>query len=189
MQFPYKEMLQTLNSFAKTVEKYDLQIDLNSFKRVLADIEKSGSFGIGAEWTLRYISQHGNEFAGKMLYFEVIEKVGDKVRRVDLNVYDENLERNIFYEFKSVQGVPPDDFFDQFGKDLLNEEVKDLSQLKWIFDGKKVAQEQLTETMRKTIDNWSIPDDILTKWGYKDAPLRFKNEKLLPSIENIFNAK
>ena len=50
MQFPYKEMLQTLNSFAKTVEKYDLQIDLNSFKRVLADIEKSGSFGIGAEW-------------------------------------------------------------------------------------------------------------------------------------------
>jgi len=92
-------------------------------------------------------------------------------------------------KFKSVKDVPPANFLEQFGKDLRNTEVSDLSQIKWIFDGKKVTQQKLTEKMRKTIEDWSIPDDILIKWGYKDAPMRFKNEKLIPSIENIFNAK
>ena len=71
------------------------------------------------------------------LYFEVTEEVGEKIRRVDMVVEDEILG-NIFYEFKSVKDVPPANFLERFGKDLANTEVSDLSQIKWIFDGKKV---------------------------------------------------
>ena len=167
MQFPYKEMLQTLNSFAKTVEKYDLQIDLNSFKRVLADIEKSGSFEIGAEWPLRYIGQHGKEFAGKgrKLYFEVVEDAGDKTRRVDLEVLDLDLGEKVFYEFKSVQKVPPSDFINQFEKDLML--ASDLSQIKWIFDGKKVPAD-FKEKMLQEIKKLDIPDDVIRKYKARD---------------------
>ncbi len=43
---------------------------------------------------MRYIGQHGDEFAGKTLLFEVIEDVNNKVRRVDLEVLDEDLGFN-----------------------------------------------------------------------------------------------
>ena len=55
-------------------------------------------------------------------------------------------------------------FIEQFSKDLLNDKVDDLSRLKWVFDGKKVTQEQLTEVMSKTIEEWKIPDNIKGKW-------------------------
>ena len=168
MQFPYKEMLQTLNSFAKTVEKYDLQIDLNSFKRVLADIEKSGSFEIGAEWPLRYIGQHGKEFAGKgrKLYFEVVEDAGDKTRRVDLEVLDLDLGEKVFYEFKSVQKVPPSDFINQFEKDLML--ASDLSQIKWVFDGKKTPV-NFKEKMLEEINKLKIDKEVWIKYKAQSA--------------------
>ena len=53
---------------------------------------------------------------------------------------------------------------EQFGKDLTNSEVSDLSQIKWIFDGKKVTQEQLTEVMSKIIGEWNVPTKIKDKW-------------------------
>jgi len=69
-------------------------------------------------------------------------------------------------EFKSVKDVPPANFLEQFGKDLKNTEVSDLSQIKWIFDGKKVTQQQLTDAIKETIDKWKVPEDVLNKWGY-----------------------
>ena len=71
-------------------------------------------------------------------------------------------------EFKSVKGVPPANFLEQFGKDLKNSEVSDLSQIKWIFDGKKVTQDELTETMRNTIEEWKVPEEISDKWNLND---------------------
>ena len=50
-------------------------------------------------------------------------------------------------EFKSVKDVPPANFLELFGKDLKNSEVSDLSQIKWIFDGKKVTQDELTNAV------------------------------------------
>ena len=50
-------------------------------------------------------------------------------------------------EYKSVKDVPPANFLEQFGKDLKNSEVSDLSQIKWIFDGKKVTQDELTNAV------------------------------------------
>ena len=97
------------------------------------------------------------------------EEVGEKIRRVDVvaeTSVNGVIVKKTFYEFKSVQGVPPDGFLDQFGKDLLNEEVKDFSQLKWIFDGKKVTQQQLTDAIMKAIDG--LPDDIVQKWNLKN---------------------
>ena len=90
---------------------------------------------------------------------------------------------------KSVQEIPPYNFIEQFSKDLLNDKVDDLSRLKWVFDGKKVTQEQLTEVMSKTIEEWNIPSDILTKWGYDGELEMFKNEKLIPNIGNIFRVE
>ena len=150
------------------IEKYDLQIDLNSFKRVLADIEKSGSFEIGAEWPLRYIGQHGKEFAGKgrKLYFEVVEDAGDKTRRVDLEVLDLDLGEKVFYEFKSVQKVPPSDFINQFEKDLML--ASDLSQIKWVFDGKKTPV-NFKEKMLEEINKLKIDKEVWIKYKAQSA--------------------
>ena len=71
-------------------------------------------------------------------------------------------------EFKSVKDVPPANFLEQFGKDLKNTDVSDLSQIKWIFDGKKVTQQQLTDAIKKTIDEWKVPDEISDKWNLND---------------------
>ena len=68
-------------------------------------------------------------------------------------------------EFKSVKDVPPANFLEQFGKDLKNTDVSDLSQIKWIFDGKKVTQQQLTDAIKKTIDEWKVPEEISDKWN------------------------
>ena len=67
--------------------------------------------------------------------------------------------------------------------------MKDLSQLKWIFDGKKVSQGNLSESMRMTIERWNVPDNVLKKWGYEGELELFKKEKLYPNICNIFKAE
>lgn len=67
----------------------------------------------------------------------------------------------------------------------LNKVEDDLSQLKWIFDGKKVTQTQLTEKMKEAIKEWDIPDDILRKWGN----LGYSETKLKKEILNIFKAE
>ena len=87
---------------------------------------------------------------------------------------------------KSVQEIPPSNFTNQFGKDLLNQDVNDLSQLKWVFDGKKVSQEQLTTGMSKTIKEWNIPTEIKDKWIKDDDMTEdiFKNKLI-----DIFKAE
>ena len=65
---------------------------------------------------------------------------------------------------KSVKDIPPANFLEQFGKDLKNSDVSDLSQIKWVFDGKKVSQQQLTDAIKETIDKWKVPEDIKRKW-------------------------
>ncbi|MEE0996486.1 MAG: hypothetical protein U0L74_03810 [Paludibacteraceae bacterium] len=42
-----------------------------------------------------------------------------------------------------MKEVPPTNFNDQFVKDLLNKDVKKLSQIKWIFDGEKIKKADL----------------------------------------------
>ena len=86
-------------------------------------------------------------------------------------------------EFKSVKDVPPANFLEQFGKDLKNTEVSDLSQIKWIFDGKKVLADfkgKMLEKIRKIV----LTDDMATKLGKDNKEVLF--EEILTNFDNIF---
>ena len=83
------------------------------------------------------------------------------------------------YPFKSVKDVPPTNFLEQFGKDLANPDVSDLSQLKWVFDGKKVSQEQLSSAMKKVIDEWTFSKEIKDKWIQGEMTEEIFKQKLL----------
>ena len=95
----------------------------------------------GMEWTMRYLNKHGlkkgSSFEVSVKYADDVEfkgKVGNKIeRKTDLQVCPNGREVGgcTYFEFKSVKEVPPPNFNDQFVKDLLNDDVKDLSQIKW----------------------------------------------------------
>ena len=67
-------------------------------------------------------------------------------------------------------------------KDLLNDDVKDLSQIKWIFDGKKINKADL-EALKNRIDALDIPEPAWKKFGMSSA------EKLKEKLKTdvIFN--
>lgn len=140
---------------------------------------------------MRYIAENGAEMSGRKLRFEVVETIEDEsrnlIRRID--VVDETTDQFIFYEFKSVKNIPPVNFYEQFGKDLMLEDVTSLDQIKWIFDGRKVTQRQLTENITNTIKKWEVPETILRKWGYQDNQYNFKETFLIPYTNNIFTVK
>ena len=86
-------------------------------------------------------------------------------------------------EFKSVKDVPPANFLEQFGKDLKNTDVSDLSQIKWIFDGKKVPadfKEKMLEEIKKIVPT----DDMATKLGKDHKDVLF--DEILTNFDNIF---
>ena len=61
----------------------------------------------------------------------------------------------------------------------LNKVEDDLSQLKWIFDGKKVTQTQLTEKMKETIKEWDMPAAVLERWVTNEYTLDMLKNDLL----------
>ncbi len=158
---------------------------------LLSDLKKGGGFSVGSEWVMRYIAENGAELSGRKLRFEVVETIEDEsrnlIRRID--VVDETTDQFIFYEFKSVKNIPPVNFYEQFGKDLMLEDVTSLDQIKWIFDGRKVTQRQLTENITNAIKQWKVPETILRKWRYQDNQYNFKEVFLIPYINKIFTVK
>ena len=69
------------------------------------------------------------------------------------------------------------------------DDVTSLDQIKWIFDGRKVTQRQLTENITNAIKQWKVPETILRKWGYQDNQYNFKEVFLIPYINKIFTVK
>ena len=67
-----------------------------------------------------------------------------------------------------MRKVPPTNFDEQFVKDLLNIDVEDLSQIKWIFDGKKIDKAAL-EALKNRIDALDIPEPAWKKFGMSSA--------------------
>ena len=67
-------------------------------------------------------------------------------------------------------------------KDLLNKDVEDLSQIKWIFDGKKIDKADL-EALKNRIDALDIPEPAWKKFGMSSA--EELKEKLKTDV--IFN--
>ena len=84
--------------------------------------------------------------------------------------------------------VPPKNFNDQFVKDLLNDDVKDLNQLKWIFDGKKIPEGyDFKGKMKEAIEKMDIPNKALEKFK-KGSAEALKND-IIKNFDNIFQVK
>ena len=160
-------------------------ISVGDFDKVISDLQKGGGFSVGSEWVMRYIAENGAELSGRKLRFEVVETIEDEsrnlIRRID--VVDETTDQFIFYEFKSVKNIPPVNFYEQFGKDLMLDDVTSLDQLKWIFDGRKVTQRQLTENITRAIEVWEIPHTITEKLGISEKELK---SNILDNLDTIF---
>ncbi|MDR0660194.1 MAG: hypothetical protein LBG19_05215 [Prevotellaceae bacterium] len=120
----FLQILTNVEGFANAVRNNNILLE--GFEYIIKDLKGSSSFVDGASWTIKYITDHANNFENSILKFEDILRVGENVRRVDM--VDQTLAgRKIFYEFKSVQIVPPGHFSEQFMKDLLNDEVQSIS--------------------------------------------------------------
>lgn len=65
------------------------------------------------------------------------------------------------------------------------DDVTSLDQLKWIFDGRKISQAELAENMRKSIEKWDIPENILEKWNLQELE---KIKEFKKNLINIFVA-
>ena len=112
-------------------------------------------------------------------------------RHADLQVCPNGREVGgcTYFEFKSVKEVPPPPFNDQFVKDLLNDDVEKLSQIKWIFDGKKIPagsdfKKEMTNAIKAVFKN-SDNEDALKKAAKKIL----KNTKATKeSLENAIIA-
>ena len=87
-------------------------------------------------------------------------------RHADLQVFPNGpvADGCTYFEFKSVKEVPPPNFNDQFVKDLLNDDVKDLSHIKWIFDGEKIKKADL-EVLKNRIKTLDIPENAAKNVG------------------------
>ncbi len=130
--------------------------------KLVTDLEKGGNFAEGAGWIQRHLTSNVDDFAGKTLIFESVEKVGESVRRVDVKMPDGNITK--YFEFKSVGEIPPSNFATQFVKDMQISDVSDLGQLKWIFDGKKVPSLQNNiDDFIDALDNVEIPQSVIDK--------------------------
>ncbi|TWP29235.1 hypothetical protein ETU08_08095 [Apibacter muscae] len=115
-------------------------VKFENIDRLISDLNKGGNFAEGAQWVQRYMVKNTQEFAGKTVAFEQTLSVsGNLRRRIDLITQIDGELKSTYYEFKSVQKVPPANFAEQFIKDLNLDGVSELNQLRWIFDGKKVS--------------------------------------------------
>ena len=151
--------------------------------KLVTDLEKGGNFAEGAGWIQRYITSNVNEFSGKTLIFESVEKAGETVRRVDVKMPDGNITR--YFEFKSVSEIPPTNFATQFVKDMQISDVSDLGQIKWLFDGKKVSSlENSVDDFINSLDEIDIPQSVINK--FTPGSIKTK-DALLDAIENRFN--
>ena len=110
----------------------------DSYKSVITGFKQGDNFTEGAMWVAEGVRKYPNEFPSNTV-FEFTEKTtADGIRRVDVKVTNDGNSKDIFYEFKSVNDVPPTGFATQFVKDMDLIDVTDLSQLKWWFDGNKI---------------------------------------------------
>jgi hypothetical protein len=153
-----------------------------NISQLIVDLEKEGTnFAVGARWVQKYIVNNADEFKGVTVTFEDALKAGEKIREVDVAVKKVGDAKRIFYEFKSAKNLPPDNFADQFIKDLGLPEAENLNQIKWIFDGGKVTsldKAKFLDELRKV----DIAENVILKWTGGDDV-----NKLIKLIDDNFN--
>ncbi len=133
-----------------------------------------------------------SRFKGRKLIFESKEIIEEgtkrKTRIVDVKGDAEGLAKATFFEFKSVGGIPPNDFADQFLKDLQFDEVTSLDQLVWIFDGRKIPDKGVFKAeMVKAIRKLKVTDEMAIKLlSDPDAKKFDLVNKIIKDLESIF---
>ncbi|WP_290806121.1 hypothetical protein [Flavobacterium sp.] len=153
----YADVLLNLNRFGNTLASNN--ITLVDFNKIFDELYESSAKRDGANWVIKYVGGHANEFTDRTIKFEyfISNELGG--RFIDLtDITYSNVK--IFYEFKSVSNVPPGHFKEQFMKDLTN--ANSLDQVKWIFNGAKNPPDFRTN-MINAIDNLPITDALARK--------------------------
>ena len=79
--------------------------------------------------------------------------------------------------------LTPANFLEQFGKNLANSDVSDLSQIKWIFDGKKVPAD-FKEKMLQEIKKLKLTEDMVN--GLRKSSKEELFEDIIENFDNIF---
>ncbi len=180
-----KSYTDVLDNISKVIDNLDVKgIKLENFDDLVKSLGRDYNFRDGANWTLEYIGKNLDDFSGKKLTFEDMFKTDAGRRYVDVSV-TETSGRKVLYEFKSVQEVPPNNFSEQFLKDLSNREVTSLDQIRWVFDGKKNPA-NFKQNMERAIDNMdTITKDLAEKFIGERNINKFK-KTLKENLENVF---
>lgn len=179
----YREVITNLDNLG--IKASERRIDLIDFEKVVADIVQGGNKLDGANWITKYIGGNSNDFAGRRLKFEEYNNTELGGRFVDVtDITDEGYK--IFLEFKSVSGIPPGGFQNQFKKDLIN--ANNIDQIKWVFNPNKnpvgSGGRSFRDVLLKEIRKLNINDELAQKFLKQDAA---KAEDLLDLIEAQFN--
>lgn len=177
----YIDVLDNIENVVNNLSSKNIQLE--KFDDLIKSLGRDQyAFRDGANWTLEYLGKNLDEFAGKKLIFEDLNKTDAGRRYVDISV-EKGLDK-IFYEFKSVKEVPPAHFTEQFLKDLQN--ADNLDQIKWIFDGKKNPAD-FRNKMEKAIDNLKIDNKTAEKFGKNNS--EELKDLILDNFDKIFNIK
>ena len=170
--FAYKELLNTCDKFSTTIANRGKKLE--GFDKAIFNLKKDEKSCIGEEFVLRYISKNINKFPNETLSFE--EKITvpgwkgkgtSNTRFADVANYNDKNDM-ILYEFKCVKGIPPNDFADQFCKDLaiVDGEVE---RINWIFDQGKLPQNFKDKIIKSIKSMDEIPAQALKKLNATDA--------------------
>jgi len=125
------------------------------------------SFREGAEWTLRYLANNADEFTGaSKVSFEVQEILPNGRKRIADMVVEYPGQSPVYYEFKSVKNLPPNDFVGQFSNDLDRPNFS-IKNLKWVFDRRKISSKDL-QKLRNKLES-IITNKMAESYGYVDA--------------------
>ena len=170
--FAYKELLNTCDNFSKTIANRGKKLE--GFDKAISNLKKGEKSCIGEEFVLRYISKNINKFPYETLSFEKEITVpgwkgkgASNNRYADVANYSGEMENMILYEFKCVKGIPPNNFAEQFCKDLTI--VKgDIEKINWIFDKGKLPQ-NFKDKIIESIKSMDIPPQALEKLNATNA--------------------
>ncbi|MEE0996440.1 MAG: hypothetical protein U0L74_03565, partial [Paludibacteraceae bacterium] len=196
----YQKVVETMSTFCEKYKGLIPESEWNKIMNVMlvngkvSDIKKA--LAEGMEWTLRHLNKLGKidgdlSFEFSVKFPQGLKYKGAAPKRVaDLKVCPKGKTKGCtYFEFKSVSEVPPKNFNDQFVKDLLNDDVKDLSHIKWILDGKKIPagsdfKKEMTNAIKAVFKN-SDNEDALKEAAKKIL----KNTKATKeSLENAIIA-
>jgi hypothetical protein len=148
----------------------------------------NGAGADGANWVVGVLRKNGTGvFPPSKTNFEVSMNIDGKTRRYDSIVDDAvtvggNTQKR-YFEFKSYSSVPPTNFAEQFINDLKNSDIKDLKQLRWMFDAAKNPPnfETNMKAAIQNLDKTKITPATLSKFGVSSA------DELISKIEDDFN--